>query len=237
MAILCDELKLLFIQTPHTGCTAIGNVLRARFAGVRVPEQHVRDGKGRLVAPRKHATLQQLMDAGLVTPEHRRSLVVAAGVRNPFDMLATEFVRTTGTEDPRRRKKGTDEPPPQQGARRGPPPKEFEPWLEWRFSAGWRDRLRGRRHVEPADFAAGADHVIRFERLQADFDELMTRLGVAERVEIPVVNTTVGRHGRHYASFYTPGARGIVEAVYGGWIERFGYRFEDQPGAAASIVR
>ncbi len=231
MAILCGDLKLLFIQTPHTGCTAIGNVLRNRFAGVRVPEQHVHDARGRLIAPRKHATLQQLMDAGLVTVKQRESLIVAAGVRNPFDMVTTEFVRTTGTEDPRRRRKGTDEPPPVQAARRGPPPTEFEPWLEWRFGGGSRHRLRGQRYVEPPDFAAGADHVIRFERLQADFDALMARVGVKERVEIAVVNTTVGRHGRHYATFYTPGARRIVEAVYGGWIERFGYRFEDRPAA------
>lgn len=233
MAILCDELKLLFIQTPHTGCTAIGSLLRARFEGVRVPEHHVRDARGRIVAPRKHATLRQLLDAGLITAEQRRELVVAAGVRNPYDMLTSEFVRTTGTEDPRRRKPGTNEPPPVQNARRGPPPREFEPWLRWRFSGGWRHRLRGARYVAPADFAEGVDAVIRFERLQEDFDALMHRVGVTERVEVPVVNTTVGRHGRHYADFYTPAARRIVEQVYGGWIDRFGYRFEERPSIAS----
>lgn len=237
MAILCDGLKLLFIQTPHTGCTAIGTLLRRRFDGVRVPEQHVRradlDGDGgakddtRIVAARKHATLRQLMDAGLITAGQRKGLVVAAGVRNPYDMLASEFVRTTGTEDPRRRK-GTIVPR-RDRFRKGARPTEFEAWLRWRFAPGLTGRLQGAHHVKPPDFAEGADQVIRFERLQEDFDALMKVLGVTERVEVPVVNPTVGRKGRHYSEFYTPAARRIVDEVYDGWIGRFGYHFDDPP--------
>jgi len=232
MAILCEGLKLLFIQTPHTGCTAIGSLLRTRFDGIRVPEEHVRqsdmDGGAdrRIVAVRKHATLRQLMTAGLVTNEQRQQLVVAAGVRNPFDMMVSEFVRTTGTEDPRRRRGGGTGPRPERTAR-GPRPTEFEPWLLWRFSARALDRLRGARYETPPDFAAGVDHVVRYEHLQSDFAALLARVGVTEDIEVPLVNRTVGRHGRRYPEFYTPGARRIVSEVYAGWIERFGYRFDE----------
>lgn len=231
MAILSEGLKLLFIQTPHTGCTAVGSLLRTRFDGVRVPEEHVRrsdiDGSTdqRIVAARKHATLPQLMRAGLITEVQRQGLVVAAGVRNPFDMMVSEFVRTTGTEDPRRRKNGGSGLRPERTAR-GPRPAEFEPWLVWRFSARSRDRLRGVRYEIPPDFAEGVDHIVRFEHLQDDLTELMQRIGVTEDIQVPLVNRTVGRHGRRYPEFYTPGARRIVSDVYAGWIERFGYRFE-----------
>lgn len=232
MAILCEGLKLLFIQTPHTGCTAIGGLLRTRFDGIRVPEEHVRqsdiDGSDdpRIVAVRKHATLRQLMKAGLITSEQRGQLVVAAGVRNPFDMMVSEFARTTGTEDPRRRKDGGTGVRPER-TMRGPRPTEFEPWLLWRFSARARDRLRGVRYEMPLDFADGVDHVVRFEHLQEDFTALMEQVGVTEDIEVPLVNRTVGRHGRRYPDFYTPSARRIVSDVYADWIERFGYRFEE----------
>lgn len=62
---------------------------------------------------------------------------------------------------------------------------DFETWLRRRYVARPWHRLMGRTPKTPADFTAGADIIIRFERLQADVDELFRRLGVAERVEIP----------------------------------------------------
>lgn len=227
MAILCPELRLLFIQTPHTGCTAIGGRLRQVFDGVRLPDESIRDRRGRIVVQRKHATLRELMEGAVVSAEQRRNLLVAAGVRNPFDMVASEFVRTTRGEDVGGRKSRTVQASPGRSAAGGAAPLDFESWLRWRFgSAGWTGRLRGDRYSEPRDFADGADQVIRFERLQEDFDALLIRLGVKEHVDVPHINPTVGRHGEHYSVYYTPGARQIVEGVYGHWLERFGYRFE-----------
>ena len=72
--------------------------------------------------------------------------------------------------------------------------------------------------------------VIRFERLQADFDALLARLGVTEHVEIPVVNPTGVREKRPYQEFYSPRARAIVEEVFAGRIARYGYAFEPTGG-------
>ena len=225
MAILCRELGLLFIQTPHTGSTAIGRLLRSRFAGERIPEEHARDSRGNIVAPFKHATLPQLLKAGLITPAQRRGLLVAAGVRNPYDMMVTEFIRTTQGQVP-----ATSERDGRLVARRRPnqppPPTEFGPWLRWRFAPTTADRLRLRRHHALVDHAAGVDEVIRFERIQDDFDAVMRRLGVTEPTELEHVNPTVARQDADFTGYYDAESRRIIEDVFGEWLRRFGYRLD-----------
>ncbi len=65
MAILSRDLGVLFIQTPHTGSTAIGKLLRQRYGGARLPEQPPGSGAGDGTA--KHATLDELLAAATLS--------------------------------------------------------------------------------------------------------------------------------------------------------------------------
>lgn len=95
MAIICRELRLLFIMVPGTGCSVFGNTLLSDFGGEWLPEQDlVIDGMG--VHPRKHNSVQQLVRDGLLSPEDRDSYLVAANIRNPFDRLVTYYQRIAG---------------------------------------------------------------------------------------------------------------------------------------------
>jgi hypothetical protein len=233
VTVICRELGLLFLQTPHTGSTAIGSLLRAEYGGERIASDHVRDTRGRAVLRRKHQTLQGLLDAGLITPEERRRLVVAAGVRNPFDIVFTEFARTrTHGRFVRVRRLLSRLAGGAQDERA-----DFERFVERRYAPGRLLRWLGRKPRIAEDWAAGADQVIRFERLQQDFDAVMRRVG-AEPVTIPPTNVTERRRGRGYREVYTQRAREIVEAAYVEQLERYGYRFEasevagDEPDAA-----
>lgn len=238
MALIVPDLGLLFIMAPHTGCTAIGEVLRDRFGATFVPEEDVLDPDGTIRVPRKHSRLPQLMKAGLITPEQRSGLVVAAGVRNPFDEEVSHFkqrereYRARRDDAAIRARLAGDKAPAK--SREQAAEVDFETWLRRRYVARPWHRLMGKAPKTPADFTAGADLIIRFERLQADVDELFRRLGVAERVEIPVVNPTGVREKRPYQEFYSPRARAIVEQVFAGRIARYGYTFE--PAAAAAVV-
>jgi sulfotransferase famil protein len=213
MAVIMRDVGVLFLQTPHTGSTAIGRTL-VRTAGA----ERIRDDD-RLPSNAKHATLQELMDAGIVSAEERKRLVVAAGVRDPFDMLVSEFVR---------RMSGTQQRADGTVIKKSDAPTEFSEWLRWKFRPRLAHRLRGHRYAEHRDHTQGADHIIRFEQLQADVDALMDRVG-HERVEIPRINPTQGRavERAHYSTRYSPADRKLVEAVYADWIERFGYRFQE----------
>ena len=59
-------------------------------------------------------------------------------------------------------------------------------------------------------------------------------VGVAERVEIPVVNPTGVRAKRPYQEFYTPRARAIVEQVFADRLARYGYAWQPAPPAAVA---
>jgi hypothetical protein len=231
VALIVRDLGLLFIMAPHTGCTAIGEVLRERFDAQFLPPDDVLAADGTVRIARKHTRLQQLLEAGLLSADERSTLVVAAGVRNPFDEEVSHYKQrerefSARRDDPEVRKRLAGSRSKSQR-----PPMEFETWLRRRYVGHPWSKLLGRTPKRPADFTAGADAIIRFERLQADVDALMTRLGVPEPVVIPVVNPTGLREKRPYQEFYTPRAQKIVETVFAERIARFGYRFEAPPAA------
>jgi hypothetical protein len=232
MALLSRRLGLLFIMAPHTGCTAIGTVLRSRFEAEFLPSEDVLGPDGLVTVPRKHSRLSQMLEAGLLTTGERAALVVAAGVRNPFDEEVSHYRKMqrdhrARRDDPefRRRMVGDKPPPRQQDV-------DFETWLRRRYAGGPLDRLLRRPPVGPPDFTAGADVILRFEHLQDDVDALFERLGVPERVRIPTFNRTGIRRGKPYQAFYTPRARALVEQAFAERIRRFGYRFEEEATAS-----
>lgn len=227
MAILVEDLRLLFIMAPHTGCTAIGEVLRRRFGGRFVPEEDILRPDGTVAIPRKHTQLSQLLEAGLITPAQRRDLVVAVGIRNPFDEQVSHYTHRDRTYKARR-----DDPEVRRRLTGGKPPArmediDFETWLRRRYVGRPWSRLLGKAVRRPPDWAEGADVTIRQEQLQQDIDALMRRLGVPDRVEVPVINPSGVRRKRPYQEFYTPGARRIVERVFADRLARYGYRFEE----------
>ena len=123
----------------------------------------------------KHQTLAQLIEAGLVTPEQRANLLVVVGIRNPFDLVLTEYARN--------REAGSISAP-QRLLRRLPgaspdfSPRDFERFVQRRYEPGRLFRLVGRRPVVPTDWTDGADHLIRFERMQDDLDAALRTVGV-----------------------------------------------------------
>ena len=71
-------------------------------------------------------------------------------------------------------------------------------------------------------FIDGADVVMRYERLQADLDGVLTRLGLAP-IEIPRRNVTPTKGD--YRSYYDDTSREAVGARFALDLDRFGYEF------------
>jgi hypothetical protein len=223
MAILCRDIGLLLLQAPHTGSTSLGTLLRTELGGEMLVEGRIRDARGRLVLRQKHQTLAQLMAAGLITPEQRQDLLVVVGVRNPFDLVFTEYARN--------REAGAISTP-QRLLRRVPglsrdfSAADFERFVRRRYEPGLVYRLAGRRPFVPIDWTAGADHVIRFERLQEGFDEALRKVGVVGAHRLPHRNPTAGRRARDYRRVYSPRARAIVARAYADALATHGYTFD-----------
>jgi hypothetical protein len=238
MALIARDLGLLFIMAPHTGCTALGKLLTDEFGATYLPEQDVLGPDGAVVIPRKHTSLPQLRDAGLIEqafpdPGERSRLTIVSTIRNPFDMNVSAWYRWYRKLDP-------DHPlhnpefETRAGGDGGVPPSELpaaradlERWLVHRYQPSLLQRFRGRfRRVQAFRWTEGSDVVLRHERLQADWDALLQRLGVEGRHEIPTLNVTRKRDRRPFQEWYTPRSRRIVEGAFASDIEEFGYRFE-----------
>ena len=223
MAILCRDIGLLLLQAPHTGSTSLGTLLRKELGGEMLVESRVRDRRGRIVLRQKHQTLAQLIDAGLITPEQRRELLVVVGVRNPFDLVLTEYGRN--------REAGAVSAP-QRLLRRIPglsddfSSPDFERFVKRRYQPSAIYRLLGRRPFVPVDWTDGADHIIRFEQMQAGLDEALGKVGVSDAHRLPHRNPTASRRDQDYRRLYTERAREIVARVYARELEQQGYAFD-----------
>ena len=225
MAILCRDIGLLLLQAPHTGSTSLGTLLREDFDGVKLLEERVRDERGRILLRQKHQTLAQLLEAGLLTAEERNDLLVVVGVRNPFDLVMTEYARN--------REAGTISAS-QRLLRRLPgvsadfSPADFERFVVRRYTPNAFYRALGRKPMVPVDWTEGADHIIRFEAMQEGLDEALRKVGVTEPHPLPHRNPTASRRHRDHRTIYTERAREIVARAYARELSAHGYSFEGE---------
>jgi hypothetical protein len=229
MAVIVRDKSFLFIMVPHTGCTAVGKVLMESAGGEYLPATPVRNDSGTVILPRKHNTLPQLLAHGVLTPQERLGMLVAGTVRNPFDWLVSQYLRFLPVKAGDKRGMVTTP----SGYTQGDPrytgaPREFEAWLVSRYRRRRRGPLgrilprQSRKHI---DWLEGVDAVLRFERLQETFDEVLRRVGIEQHLQIPVYNQTVSREGRDFHEWYTPAAREIAEEAFAGYLKKYGYGF------------
>lgn len=243
MAVYCERHRCIFFANPQTGSKAIAATLRDKLEGRALPEREIqRDGE--VLVKAHHATWQQLIDGGLMSAEQLDGLVKFTGVRNPYDLLVSRYLK--------RRGRFNDEPEKYRWAQRNPKVKasmeaaqelSFADWVAKQYL-----RLDGRNRTVngPLEYLDHADVVIRFEALQQGFDEVMRRVGVNEPVLIAERNVTTERSvaapaqsgqgeqaepaepapaRRHYTEYYDARSRAMVGRVYAPIIERFGYEF------------
>jgi hypothetical protein len=238
MALLSRDLGLLFIMAPHTGCTAIGRLLRKDFGATFLPQEKGFDDEGNLTLPKKHTTLPQLVESGVLDaafddPAERERLVIASTIRNPFDANVSSWHRWYRKLDPSHKRFNPRFLTKARTLGRKPSSdldqarQDFEHWLVDRYQP--RRLMRWRhdyRSLYTFRWTEGSDVVLHYERLQPDFDALLKRLGVPDRHEIPQVNITHKRDRRPYQDWYTPKSRAIVEGAFAKDLEEHGYTFE-----------
>ena len=241
MAIISRRHRYLFLMAPRTGCTAIGErVLIAELDGEYLPPDDVVAPDGTAIAPKKHSTLAHLHRAGLLEPADLNSLFVFTTVRNPFDSLVSQYVKMRTSYAPL-----LDDPdsfvqrdPGYRAAMVNAADMSFAQWVRaqyvgrhvhqlrqrstWHAPIPWLARgWAGPRHMY-GGFLEGAHQVMRFERLQRDFDLALAHLGLPPH-EIPPWNVTEAK--TNYRDYYDDDARALVAHVFAPDLQRFGYSF------------
>ena len=100
MAIICRQYGFLFIMTPRTACTAIGELLCEHYGGEFLPSEDILDGTGQIKVPKKHTTLAELLEHGLLTENDTKALLKVATVRNPLTLLSHSILSSDTNTSP-----------------------------------------------------------------------------------------------------------------------------------------
>lgn len=234
MPIISDKHGYLFVLSPRTGSSAIAEgVLIPALDGRWLPDEDVTADDGTTVLlDAKHAPVKDLRRHGLLSRHDTQRLFTFSAVRNPFDSMASLYVKQQQTYQPLLDDPGSwiHRRPHYVRAMTYAAEHTFGEWFRHVLRPRNRRqqlyaRLRGQyypRHLYRAHIA-GMDLVMRHESLQEDFNRVLDRLRL-ERATIPRVNVTKER-STGYQDFYDGPTQQLAEHIFAPDMQKFGYTF------------
>jgi hypothetical protein len=204
--IISDPHRYLFVELPHTGTTAISQELRDCYDGRKILH--------------KHAHYSEFMRQASAA---QREYFVFSGIRNPLDEAVSIYARIRSDHKhaysvPRKWVRSQDI--------------ELFRWMratDADFPAFFRRVYRYPYDNWSNEAHRQFDYVIRFERLEEDFAEVLRRLGIEPARPLPTVNSTATKE-RSFASYYTPDIIPRAVAIFGPFMRRWGYSFPEEWG-------
>jgi len=227
MAIICRDYNLLFIMTPRTACTAVGELLCEHYGGQFLPAENILDSRGRILVEKKHSTLSQLIQHKALTAEEAKSLLKIAAVRNPFDSLVSLYVKKRSKYQPllsdsaswvnRRPRYAADMKYCQTHS--------FNQWILKACSRKVIKRLLGFRASFFSEYVQGVDVILRYERIEEDLKVVFNESGITWKASIPTVNRTEERTDRDYRSYYSRLTALVVGFACSYDLKTYGYQF------------
>jgi hypothetical protein len=206
--IISHKHRYVFVELPRTGSSTINQELRRHY-----------DGEWLLG---KHSTYSDFLR---VATADEKTYFAFSGIRNPLDVTVSRYTQVLTDA----RQRFTDE---QKRQRRTSLPEKIENRVfEWvhRTGADFEQFLL-HWYWLPYDTWSSMDHrrldhVIRFESLADDFEEVLRRIGLDPVRPLPARNVTPGRR-RSFEEYYeSPAARRRAAWVFGPYMEEWGYDF------------
>jgi hypothetical protein len=226
MAIICRNYSVLFIMTPRTACTAIGELLCEHYGGEFVPPEDILDPNGRISVQKKHSNLAELINHKILTEAEAKSLLKVTAVRNPFDTLVSLYFKQRFKYQPLLSDPTSwvNRAPTYAKNMRYAQTHSFNEWVLRKCSRQLMKRLFGFPPSMFADYTRGTDVVMRYENIGQDLEEVFKRAGMTAKVNIPVVNRTDERADRDYRSCYSRPAAFAVSLAYSDDLKTYDYK-------------
>lgn len=227
MAVYSTRYRYIFFANPQTASKAIARTLETQLEGQPMPAREIRVN-GELKVKKHHATWQHLQDFDLMSRAQLDGLFKFTSVRNPYDLLVSRYLKRKGrfSSEPDKYRWAQDNPRIQASMAAA----QELPFPQWLAGQLRRHREKDTTVKGPLEYLDHADYVIRFEALQAGFDEVLRRLGIDRSIPIVAENVTSeraqGSAKMHYTAFYDDASRVLVARAYAPIIERFGYQFD-----------
>ncbi len=227
MAIICRSYNLLFIMTPRTACTAVGEALCSELGGEFLPGEDICAADGSIIVQKKHSTLDELLRHQILDKHELESLTKFCSVRNPFDSLVSLYLKKKIKYQPLLED-------PDSWVHRHPGYAEdmqyckshsFDAWIR---KVCYRKAIKRSLGLKPSmyrDFTAGMNLVMRYENLHGDFKNVLRAANVDRDVAIPLTNRTEAREGADYHSYYRTSSRRLVQYAYHHDLRTYDYGF------------
>ena len=227
MAIICRQYGLLFIMTPRTACTAVGQLLCTHYGGEFLPSEDILDSQGFISVQKKHSTLSELIKHKILTPEEAKSLLKFAAVRNPFDSLVSLYYKQRLKYQPL-----LADPSSWVNRSVGYADRmhyaRTHSFNQWVFKVSYRKLIK--RFLRPqasmfANYTSSMDVVLRYESIEKDLKDAFRKAGIPWKADLPKINRTDERTAGDYRLLYSRAAALTVRLAYAYDLRAYGYEF------------
>ena len=228
--IISHEHRFVFVELPRTGCTAVGKELIESYGGMRIL--------------RKHSSYDDF--ARQATPDER-SYFAFSSIRNPMDDAVSGYFKLASdhhgrySDEMRRRyrvgNRGADTMRANGTNAKGLKPQrrkiserrdnrryDYITKADCDFAHYFMRFYRAPYDTWSRTTHRKMDHIIRFERIDDDFEEALEKVGLDLVRPLPVRNRTDAKRGE-FLSYYTPETRARAAWVFGPYMRDWGYEF------------
>ncbi len=227
MAVVCRELGLLFIMTPRTACTAVGDLLLTHYGGEYLPAQDILDKQGAIRVQQKHNTLSELVENGLLTTDESNSLLKFASVRNPFDSLVSLYIKQRWKYQPLLNDPASwvNRSPAYAKSMRYAANHSFKQWLFRKCRKQLLKRVLGGPPSMFINYTYGTNAVLKYENIEEELNSVLLKAGVSIKAQLPVINRTSERQSEDYRKWYSHSSIAAVRIAFADDLRRYGYTF------------
>lgn len=203
--IINHQYQFCFFAVPRTASTAISEVLKEKYGGLRILK--------------RHNSYQEFIDQA---EDHEKGYFKFASVRNPMDSVVSAYFKKKADHNGRFSR----------GTYHDGRPIGKQSMEEYTFitteNASFQDYFikfytepyERKRHEHTIE---QMDAIIRFEYLNEDFKKVMKQLNLPF-YPIPVINSTSNR-SRDFLQFYSPEIRERAIQVFSPIMKKWGYTF------------
>ncbi|MEM9255837.1 MAG: sulfotransferase family 2 domain-containing protein [Pseudomonadota bacterium] len=214
--VISHSHKYLFVELPLTGSTAISKELTLNYGGELILH--------------KHATYREFLR---VATDAEKEYFVFSGIRNPMERAISQYEKYYSNH----KNRFTDE---KKLARRKGFYSSLDKMMDlkrFRFIQEHGDNFPAylnRFYKIPYDNWSRLDHhrfdfVIQFERLQEDFSEVLSRIGIEQVRALPLVNKTE-KKSLEFSDYFTVETKARAVTVFGPFMEKWNYAFPTEWG-------
>ena len=224
MAIISHTQKFIYFLNPRTASTATAQALLAATDSTHIPAEDILDNAGRILVPRKHTTLRQIVRHQLIAEDKLEDYFKFVTVRNPFDSLVSIWSKKVNEYVPLLKNPDSwvnRKPGFADGLRRAAG-LSFGEWIRKEYA---EMAEQGKKSAINGPFIQGTDEQLRYEALDDSIARVRDQIGLSPDFAVPQLNVTRSRERKDYRSYYDDHAVEIISIVFGDELSALDYAF------------